>query len=301
MHHPDDSKSARSRATLPDTGLSKSSCPHIPAANTPSASQRPSPPSTIAALNPLNYMPSDLSQRRESAAQTIALPTERQVSSIPRGVDQESTSAEAQGKWIYPSPQQMYNAMLRKGHADTPADSVEAMVAVHNFLNEGAWAEIVEWERRFSKGLAHGWKLSRCGEDGSITGAMIAPSADESLLDQPKLLKFMGRSDAVTPKARLMQAASSIAPDYFGGSLPFDRHDWFIERRDRSGSKTEVRYVIDYYSAGAEPTGEPIFYLDIRPALDGPTAAAERLIRWGRDVWWQASGGQARLDQNTRS
>ena len=60
------------------------------------------------------------------------------------------------------------------------------------------------------------------------------------------------------------------------------------------GQQREVRYVIDYYSGPPEPTGEPVFYLDVRPAVDGPTAAAERLIRWGRDTWYTASGASAR-------
>lgn len=79
---------------------------------------------------------------------------------------------------------------------------------------------------------------------------------------------------------------------------PFDRHDWFVMRQTPSGLK-EVRYVIDYYSGPPEPTGEPVFYLDIRPALDTPTAALERLMRWGGDVWWRASGGPVR--ENNRS
>lgn len=66
-----------------------------------------------------------------------------------------------------------------------------------------------------------------------------------------------------------------------------------MQRRTPTGSK-EVRYVIDYYSAPPEPNGEPVFYLDIRPALDTPTAAVERLMRWGGDVWWKASGGAVR-------
>ena len=299
MHRTDDN------ATMNASPLSKpdstSACPYTPpTAETPSASQRSSPPSTIAALNPLNHMPSDLSQKRESLAQKCALPVEREVSSIPRGCEQHMSIDSSQGNWVYPSPQQMYNAMLRKGYSDTPSDAVEAMVAVHNFLNEGAWAEIVEWERRFSSGLGNGWRLSRFGEEGSLSGAMIASSPDLSP-EQPKLLRFMGRSEAITPKAQMMQAASHIAPNYFGGPPPFDRHDWFVERRTPHGTKREVRYVIDYYSAGVEPTGEPIFYLDIRPALDGPTAAAERLIRWGRDVWWRASGGRARLGPGIQS
>lgn len=60
------------------------------------------------------------------------------------------------------------------------------------------------------------------------------------------------------------------------------------------GQTKEVRYVIDYYSAPPEPTGEPVFYLDVRPAVDGPTAAAERMMRWGGDVWYRASGAKVR-------
>lgn len=52
--------------------------------------------------------------------------------------------------------------------------------------------------------------------------------------------------------------------------------------------------MIDYYSGPPEPTGEPVFYLDVRPAVDGPTAAAERMLRWGGDVWYRASGAEAR-------
>jgi cytochrome c heme-lyase len=81
-------------------------------------------------------------------------------------------------------------------------------------------------------------------------------------------------------------------------SPPFDRHDWYVLRQTPSGPK-EVRYVIDYYSGPPEPTGEPVFYLDIRPALDTPTAAVERLMRWGGDVWWRASGGAVR--ENNKS
>ena len=73
---------------------------------------------------------------------------------------------------------------------------------------------------------------------------------------------------------------------------PFDRHDWFVQR-ESSGQTTEVRYIIDYYSGPDEPTGEPVFYLDVRPALT-PTAAVERAMRWGGDVWYRASGAAAR-------
>lgn len=280
-------------SVLARKGQSKAQPPQdlLESTETPSTSQKSSPPSVIAALNPLNYMPSDLSQSPESATQTIDLPIERETSSIPRGGTETSS-----GNWVYPSPQQMYNAMLRKGYTDTPQDAVESMVAVHNFLNEGAWAEIVEWERRFGKGLSQGWRESRFGEDGSQTGAMILAS-EEATTFQPKLVRFMGRSTDMTPKAMMLQVMGWIYPSQFGGPPPFDRHDWFVERQVGKEKPEQVRYVIDYYSAPPEPTGEPVFYLDIRPALDRPNAAAERLIRWGRDVWWRASGASERLSR----
>ena len=73
---------------------------------------------------------------------------------------------------------------------------------------------------------------------------------------------------------------------------PFDRHDWFVSR-NVNGEKKEIRYVIDYYSGEPEPTGEPVFYLDVRPAAT-LTGSSERFIRWGTDVWWKAIGGDKR-------
>ncbi|KAL0200433.1 hypothetical protein M9458_003620, partial [Cirrhinus mrigala] len=51
--------------------------------------------------------------------------------------------------------------------------------------------------------------------------------------------------------------------------LPFDRHDWII---DRCGK--EVRYVIDYYDGGqvAKHT-----ILDVRPAFDSLGAVWDRM------------------------
>lgn len=57
--------------------------------------------------------------------------------------------------------------------------------------------------------------------------------------------------------------------------------------------------MIDYYSGDPDPHGLPVFHLDIRPALDTPTAAVERLMRWGGDVWWRASGAAVR-EQTSR-
>jgi len=37
--------------------------------------------------------------------------------------------------------------LVRKGW-ETPEDSVEMMVDIHNFLNEEAWQEVMKWERK---------------------------------------------------------------------------------------------------------------------------------------------------------
>ena len=87
-------------------------------------------------INPLNQMPT-LSQM-PAKQQLAALPIERETSTIPR--DDGS-------RWEYPSPQQFYNALVRKGW-ETPEEHVETMVQIHNFLNEQAWQEILKWERK---------------------------------------------------------------------------------------------------------------------------------------------------------
>lgn len=140
----------------------------------------------------------NLPQTRASG-QKIVLPTEREVSSIPRGTDH------GEGNWEYPSPQQMYNAMKRKGHDDTPEDAVESMVAVHNFLNEGAWSEIVEWETEFGGGIIKALReQERERLEAGHQGAW------------PRLLRFQGKSKELTPKARILQMLGKVYPEKYG-------------------------------------------------------------------------------------
>ena len=181
----------------PQSQADASSCP-VASPNAPLSSST-AQPSTTSKFNPLNYMPSNISQSR-SASQSIALPTSRTTSSIPRG--------DTDTNWEYPSPQQMLNAMLRKGYDDTPEDAVESMVAVHNFLNEGAWAEIEGWEARFSKGLGYGWQACSRGEEGF----QEVPQWKE---DRPRLMRFMGRPGDLTPKARMMEVLGRAWPSRF--------------------------------------------------------------------------------------
>ncbi|KAI1846231.1 hypothetical protein JX265_010608 [Neoarthrinium moseri] len=259
-----------------------SACP-VPHEARMAAKAEPEPQSTLSKLNPLNWMFSDLSQA-PAPEQSHYLPTEREPSTIPRG--------DGAGNWEYPSPQQMYNALLRKGYSDTDVTAVESMVSVHNFLNEGAWAEIMEWEKRFAGGLKRGWQLCSKGEQNFDKMAKKYGYEKEVEDLSPSLMRFQGRPQEMTPKAAMIQVMGWLYPAMFGTEPPFDRHDWFVSR-DINGQQKEIRYVIDYYSGGTEETGEPIFYLDVRPAVT-PTQAAERLMRWGCDTWWKASGGDVR-------
>lgn len=178
--------------------------PHGTSPNTAADKQ----PGLLSKLNPLNYMFSDLSQA-PAPTQTVALPTSRDESSIPRGT--------GDGNWEYPSPQQMYNALLRKGYTDTDPTAVESMVAVHNFLNEGAWAEIVDWERRFGKGLARGWRVSRRGEQNAPLELRKAEAAEGGEpMPQPTLVRFQGRPQDMTPKAAMLQVLGWLYPEKFG-------------------------------------------------------------------------------------
>ncbi|ORE01219.1 cytochrome c and c1 heme-lyase [Rhizopus microsporus var. microsporus] len=107
----------------------------------PQPSQIPSgcPMHNSAQVNQDNMMP-QLTQTKQPD-QTIDLPTERVISSIPKSKDSEA-------KWEYPSPQQFYNALRRKGW-ETPEDEIETMVDIHNFLNEEAWQEVLKWEKKY--------------------------------------------------------------------------------------------------------------------------------------------------------
>ncbi|KXX80820.1 Cytochrome c heme lyase [Madurella mycetomatis] len=272
----------------PSANAALSSCP-VPHGNNEAQSEPRQEQSLLSKLNPLNYMFHSISQE-PAPNQTYSLPTSRDESSIPKG--------SGDGNWEYPSPQQMYNALLRKGYTDTDVTAVESMVAVHNFLNEGAWAEIVEWERRFGKGLARGWEVSKRGEENAPL-ELRRVEAQEGGREQPTLVRFQGRPKDMTPKAAMLQMLGRVYPSKFGTEPPFDRHDWYVSR-NINGQRKEVRYVIDYYSGPPEPTGEPVFFLDVRPAMT-PTGAVERLMRWGGDVWWRASGGEARESNNRNS
>ncbi|PSC71026.1 cytochrome c heme lyase [Micractinium conductrix] len=141
--------------------------------------------------------------------------------------------------WVYPSPQMFFNALRRKGKGDDVSEEdMEAVVFNHNTMNELTWREVARWESL------------HYNECGAAT-----------------LLRFRGRPDDLSPLARLSS--------WFGGPLPFDRHDWWV---DRCGE--EVRYVIDFYFDDDKAGSPEAFGLRVRPAIDSPTAALDRAKMW---------------------
>lgn len=69
---------------------------------------------------------------------------------------------------------------------------------------------------------------------------------------------------------------------WLGYELPFDRHDWVI---DRCGK--EVTYVIDYYDGDIDPETGKFALLDVRPAVNSIENVWDRMkvayARWKSD------------------
>lgn len=130
-----------SPANSAQSSSSAANCPVDHASLSKSASAPPAqcPVQPSGTLDPRNHLPV-LTQER-SPSQTTDLPTERTASSIPR---------DGTGNWDYPSPQQFYNALVRKGW-ETPESEIETIVQIHNFLNEKAWEEVQKWEGEVNK------------------------------------------------------------------------------------------------------------------------------------------------------
>ncbi|KAG0268335.1 Cytochrome c1 heme lyase [Actinomortierella ambigua] len=219
-----------------------------------SSSSSPSSSSSDAPLeiDPTNNMPKQPDQFR-TVNQRYSLRTERERSTIPKsesspdpyGDDKKAattTGSASSGHstvaaddnervWIYPSEQMFFNAMKRKNWSPREED-MKYVVPIHNMVNEMAWRHILRWEKGESDG---------CGG--------------------PKLVRFEGKPKEVTPKARIWS--------WMGYALPFDRHDWVV---DRCGK--QVTYIIDFYSGKPDPRypDAPSFYLDVRPKLSADGA-----------------------------
>lgn len=171
------------------------------------------------------------------------LSIERETSSIPKSIP--SNAAQPPSRWQYPSPLQFYRALRRKGHTDTTASQIPAMLYIHNELNERVWQEILAWEASHS-----------LRNEGPCSGI------------PPRLRSFQGRPQELSPRAWWYSKVHGV-PE------PFDRHDWIIER---CGGR-RLRYVIDYYPGHPEDD-HAVFNVDVRPALDSVDAAWMRIKKW---------------------
>lgn len=194
-----------------------------------------------------------------SPGQPFELSTERQKSSIPK--------ATAEGEnWVYPSEQMFWNAMLRKGwkwrDEDIAPEDMNNIIKIHNRNNEDAWQEVLKWE------ALHG---DECRE--------------------PKLKSFGGKAKDFSPRALFRHKV-------LGYDLPFDRHDWIVDRNGK-----EVRYIIDYYDGGEVAKDYRFTILDVRPAFDSVEAWWDRSrVAWWRwrseaEEWW--NGGAATGDEHS--
>jgi len=176
---------------------------------------------------------------------------------------QKSTIPKATGKdgetWVYPSQQMFWNAMLRKGwrwNEEEGGMTPETMQHIIHIHNNNNEAA---WQEVLK------WEALHARECGN-----------------PKLKSFGGKATQFSPRARFR--------GLLGYEMPFDRHDWIV---DRCGQ--DVRYVIDYYDGGEiNPNDHKFAILDVRPALDSPTAMWDRMkVAWWR---WFYAGPQDQIE-----
>ncbi|XP_076146317.1 holocytochrome c-type synthase [Alosa pseudoharengus] len=170
--------------------------------------------------------------------QPFSLDVTREESKIPRSGTEKN--------WVYPSEQMFWNAMLRKGwrwkEDNLAPHDMSNIIRIHNRNNEQAWEEILKWEALHAEECP-------CG---------------------PSLKRFGGKAKEFSPRARLRH--------WMGYELPFDRHDWIV---DRCGK--EVRYVIDYYDGEVDKNTYQFSILDVRPAFDSMGAVWDRM----KVAWWR--------------
>ncbi|GFS05287.1 cytochrome c heme lyase [Elysia marginata] len=223
---------------------------------------------TLDEINADNMMPPP--NQRPAPDQPFALPTDRVVSSIPK--------ADSDEKWVYPSPQMFWNAMLRKvavlifamfktfddltgwrwKDSDISPKDMDNIINIHNSNNELAWREVLKWE---------------------------ALHADECT--SPRLKRFAGFASKYSPRARIRS--------WLGYELPFDRHDWVVDRNGK-----EVRYIIDYYDGGKVNKDYEFALLDVRPALDSFEAVKDRVkvAVWRWTVALQEKGARQPAEES---
>lgn len=156
----------------------------------------------------------------DTTTTNVKLPTERELSSIPR------TSSTT--NWVYPSQKQFFEAMQRKNW-NPDQDDMKVVVPLHNLVNERAWRHILMWEQPYSEetyskcgGITltsfkgdlkkltprawirslmgydkpfdrHDWKINRCGVEVDYVIDFYTGENNQVNLDvRPKLNNFEG-------------------------------------------------------------------------------------------------------------
>ncbi|KAH8381439.1 hypothetical protein KR093_004933 [Drosophila rubida] len=224
--------------------------PHPKMQATGGASECPVQHGDNSDVNPLNMMPP--ANQQPAPDQPFPLPTDRQTSTIPKVTEDGSVQF-----WQYPSQQMFWNAMLRKGwrwkNEDVSQKDMGDIIRIHNANNEQAWQEVLKWEALHAK---------ECGN--------------------PRLKSFGGKAKDFSPRARFRS--------WLGYELPFDRHDWIV---DRCGK--DVRYVIDYYDGGLVDKDYRFALLDVRPAMDSVDNVWDRMrvayMRWRYELLGKFNSG----------
>lgn len=209
----------------------------------------------------------------------VFLSTHRMISSIPRGATEEkgphhqptaapsghpdeANTSNAPSHWIYPSEQQFFHALRKKGWDHVEAETIPSVLEIHNTVNERTWKQVQEWEANMDLDLC-------IGKDGNYIETDL------------KLVRFLGRPKDLSPQAFVWTKLLRWSEP------PFDRHDWFVQKQPRNKSNAAgvpdfpiQRYVIDYYMIPpAHPDMPPTPFMDARPALDGPRAFLQRGVR----------------------
>lgn len=198
--------------------------------------------------------------------QRLPLSTYRAESSIPRGTSIATSTTtgttmsppvhhqvgveSSNNRWVYPSEQQVFNAMKRKGWLGVEEETIPSFLQVHNSVNERSWKQLCDWERTYLR-----------NNNTTI-----------------QLVRFEGRPNDISPKAWFKST-------FLFEDRPFDRHDWYID----NGTDHEKRYVLDFYMKDEErnngKNGLPRVVIDVRPALDSPQAFFQRGQRIASDLF----------------
>lgn len=157
--------------------------------------------------------------------------------------------------WVNPTPSELFRALRRKQKYIEEHDAY-AVAFVHSVVVDSTWDQILTYEDMHK---------------------------DEC--ETPTLNRFEGKYGDLTFKTHLNNMLGWF--DRTGELIPFDRHDWYVNRCGK-----EVRYIIDYY-ATEDAEGNNTYFCDCRPepSVSGLTDRVKmtwKKIRAGeslREIW----------------